>query len=187
MPSARFVSCAAAQSGCQSPGHPISELWLPGTETTRSPGTGPGPAAPSIASPTPAYVEAAALFPAASTDTARYSTTVPAASFVTSWNTRGLVVSAVPSGVQVLAPSTRYPTDVSLHALPGTSAATGATPDSPAPAVGADTVIPVEPPLAQAPTCRSARSTTADSAGTVSATDPVASVVTVVVVPYSGA
>src|SRR6476620_10242218 len=107
MPSGRAASWTLSQAGCQSPAQPASLLWLPGTETDVG-GTGPvSGTTPSIALPTPAKVDAADLWPAASTVTARYSTTAPSGRPATWWNTRGDVVSDVPSGVHAASPRTR--------------------------------------------------------------------------------
>src|SRR5699024_1141345 len=103
------VSWAAWQSGCQSPGQPIAALCEPGTVTESapiSPAPSPAPAAERSA-PTTAVVESATRFPAASVETARYSIRVPAGSAPTSWNTRGVSSSAVPSAVHATCPARR--------------------------------------------------------------------------------
>src|SRR5690242_2896477 len=77
--SASSASCASAQPGCQSPGQPISELWLPGTETAPGWVTGPPPpGSPGSAtgSPTTPYDEATEWLPLESVSTARYSSSV---------------------------------------------------------------------------------------------------------------
>ena len=96
----------ASQSGCQSPGQPISLLSVPGTLTASGWSTGPPPPPP----PSPAaagrrrsaYVWATDRLPLWSRSTARYSTSVPLARSVTSWNTRYGALSSVPSGVHVV-------------------------------------------------------------------------------------
>ena len=89
------VSAARSQSGCQSPGHPIAALWLPGT-VTRSPVGAVG--AGSVRSvPTTSSRETATAEPSASTETARSSTAVPVGRSRKSANTRGVSSSAVPS------------------------------------------------------------------------------------------
>src|SRR5690606_20749174 len=125
----RWVSWIASQSGCQSPGQPTAALNEPGTVTKASPSPGPGStgSTPSTGTPTDAKVEAAARSPAASVVTARYSTRVPRTRPAVSWNTRGVVSSAVPSAVQSVSPTTRYAKDVSAHAS-AMLAATGTVP-----------------------------------------------------------
>ena len=128
-------------------------------------------------------MDAADRVPAASVDTARYSTSVPAASGATSWKTRGVVSSAVPSGVHSSSPTTRHAKLVSAHAS-AMSALTGASPVSAAPASGTATVSAVA--SAGAVTWPSAVNTTDDRAGTVTDATPVASVVNAWPPPYSG-
>ena len=163
----------------------MAASWLPGTVTNRfSPGSGPGSTPPSTAPPTLANVDAADVCPAASTVTARYSMSAPSGSPVTVWNTRGDVVSAVPSGVQSSSPTTRYPNEVWLQTSSATSALTATSPDRPAPGAGA--VSAMAPGAAGAPTVAPAFSTIALRAGIVTETVPSAAAVTPVDVPYSG-
>src|SRR4051794_14682523 len=82
-PSAPLVRCALAQSGCQSLAQPISLLNEPGTVTEVTTGSGGGGG-----SPTTPELFATERLPDESLSTARYSSTVPLASPVTSWNTR---------------------------------------------------------------------------------------------------
>ena len=103
------VSWADSQSGCQSPAQPIAALWEPGSvidSASIPPGPSAGPAAERSA-PTTAVVEAATREPLASVETARYSITVPVSRPRTSWNTRGVSSSAVPSGVHATSPAIR--------------------------------------------------------------------------------
>ena len=114
-------------------------------------------------------MDAADRVPAASVDTARYSTSVPAASAATSWKTRGVVSSAVPSGVHSSSPTTRHAKLVSAHAS-AMSALTGASPVSAAPAVGHGD-RERRAASAGAVTWPSAVNTTDDRAGTVTRCD----------------
>ena len=114
--------------------------------------------------PADAYVDAADRCPAASVDTARYSTSVPSARPPTSWKTRGDVDSAVPRGCHSSDPTTRQAKLVCRHYW-SVDAATGADPVSAAPGSGTDTVRGAA--SAGAVTGPSARSTTADRAGTL--------------------
>jgi hypothetical protein len=133
--------------------------------------------------PTEAYVDAAERCPAASVDTARYSTSVPAASPATSWCTAGSVSSAVPSGCHWSEPTTRHAKLVCRHES-SAAAATRGLPPRPAPGSGAETVSSAAE--AGAVTVSSARRTTADSAATVTETAPAGSLVALSGVPYSG-
>ena len=129
-------------------------------------------------------MEAAERLPAASCVTARYSTSVPsvnAAGRVAM--TRGVVSSAVPSGVHAVPPTTRHAKEVSCHTS-STVAATGTVPSIDAPAVGAVTVRAGVPSLGA--TVAPAASTTAVRAGTVIVTTPAASATTGTPPPCSG-
>jgi len=121
--------------------------------------------------PTEAKLDAAARCPAASVETARYSTRVPVARPAVSWKTRGVVSSAVPRLVHAVSPTTRQAKPVSCQVPSSTVAPTGETPVTPAPAAGAATVIAAA--AAGALTGRSATSTTEPRAGTVTARSPV--------------
>ena len=93
-----------------------------------------------------------------------------------SWKTRGLVSSAVPSACHSSSPATRQAKLVSCQVASSTSAATGVTPVTPAPAAGVATEM--ADAASGALTVRSAFSTTAPSAGTVTDATPSASAVT---------
>jgi hypothetical protein len=122
--------------------------------------------------------------------TVRYSTRVPSGRAeplaLTSWNTRGVVSSAVPRWCHSSVPTARQAKEVSAQAS-SMPAATGATPDRAAPGRALVPGTTVTVPAESAPTVRSATSTIADRAGTVRVTAPSASAVTVASVPYSGA
>ena len=99
---------------------------------------------------------------------------VPFARPAVSWKTRGVVSSAVPSGVHSSEPAMRQAKLVSCQVESATSAETGVTPVTPAPAAGTSTAM--ADAASGAVTVRSAFHTTAPRAGTVMLVRPAASV-----------
>ena len=120
-----------SHGGSQSAPQPISLPWLPGTDTASGWVIGPRsmPAsAGGCGCPTIALVETTPKSPSWSRAMARYSTGVPWASPLTSWNTRYGALSSVPSLRHVVSPTGRHAKVTWVKSPPGTVTPTSARP-----------------------------------------------------------